>query len=93
MDAQHHATIADKLMQYRGKLPKHTNPSNRIAVGLTYDLKKHIEDLLWIYLIHQECYNLFFQHWTNVDLVAFEIIHDQLSDDFRSRLFEIQRIV
>ena len=47
MDAQHHATIADKLMQYRGKLPKHTNPSNRIAVGLTYDLKKHIEDLLW----------------------------------------------
>ena len=46
MDAQHHATIADKLMQYRGKLPKHTNPSNRIAVGLTYDLKKHIEDLI-----------------------------------------------
>ena len=47
MDAQHHATIADKLMQYRGKLPKHTNPSNRIAVGLPYHLKKHIEDLLW----------------------------------------------
>lgn len=47
MDAQHHETIADKLMQYRGKLPKHVNPSNRIAQGLTYDLKKHIEDLLW----------------------------------------------
>ena len=47
MDPIHHAKIADKLMQYRGKLPKHVNPSNRIAQGLTYDLKKHIEDLLW----------------------------------------------
>tara|TARA_Y100001963_G_C6753978_1_gene435702 strand:+ start:549 stop:734 length:186 start_codon:yes stop_codon:yes gene_type:complete len=47
MDPEHHSRIADKLMQYRGKLPKHVNPSNRIAVGLTYELKKHIEELLW----------------------------------------------
>ena len=47
MDPIHHSKIADKLMQYRGKLPKHVNPSNRIAVGLTYELKKHIEELLW----------------------------------------------
>ena len=47
MDPTHHEKIADKLMQYRGKIPKTVNPSNRIAVGLTYDLKKHIEDLLW----------------------------------------------
>lgn len=47
MDAIHHAKIADKLMQYRGKLPKHVNPSDRIALCAAYDLKKAIEDLLW----------------------------------------------
>ena len=47
MDPTHHEKIADKLMQYRGKIPKTVNPDNRIAVCLTYDLKKHIEELLW----------------------------------------------
>lgn len=47
MDAQHHATIADKLMQYRGKIPKHINPSNRIARTAADELKKAIDDLMW----------------------------------------------
>ena len=47
MDPTHHEKIADKLMQYRGKIPKTVNPSNRIAVGLTFDLKEHIDLLLW----------------------------------------------
>ena len=47
MDASHHEKIVDKLMQYRGKIPKSVNPSNRIAVCLTHDLKKTIDELLW----------------------------------------------
>jgi hypothetical protein len=46
MDPTHHEKIADKLMQYRGKIPKVINPENRIAVGLTFDLKEHIDFLL-----------------------------------------------
>lgn len=47
MDAIHHAKIADKLMQYRGKIPKHVNPSNRIARTANDELKKAIDDLMW----------------------------------------------
>ena len=47
MDPTHHEKIVDKLMQYRGKIPKTVNSSNRIAFGLTYDLKKQIDDLIW----------------------------------------------
>jgi len=47
MDPTHHAKIADKLMQYRGKIPKHINPSNRIARDAAYELKKAIDDLMW----------------------------------------------
>jgi hypothetical protein len=47
MDAEHHSKIADKLMQYRGKIPKHINPSNRIAKDAVFHLKEHIDLLLW----------------------------------------------
>ena len=47
MDPIHHQKIADKLMQYRGKIPKTVNPANRIAVCSTHELKKAIDDLLW----------------------------------------------
>jgi hypothetical protein len=47
MDPIHHQKIADKLMQYRGKIPKTVNPSNKIAVECTHELKKAIDDLLW----------------------------------------------
>jgi len=47
MDPIHHSKIADKLMQYRGKIPKHINPSNRIGKNAVFDLKEHIDLLLW----------------------------------------------
>lgn len=47
MDPAHHQKIADKLMQYRGKIPKTVNPSNRIAVCATQELKLAIDNLLW----------------------------------------------
>ena len=47
MDPIHHAKIADKLMQYRGKIPKHINPSNRIARVAAEELKIAIDNLLW----------------------------------------------
>jgi hypothetical protein len=47
MDPQHHSKIADKLMQYRGKIPKHINPSNRIGKNGVFELKLRIDDLLW----------------------------------------------
>ncbi len=47
MDPIHHAKIADKLMQYRGKIPKHINPSNRIARNAAFELKLAIDNLMW----------------------------------------------
>lgn len=47
MDPTHHAKIADKLMQYRGKIPKHINPSNRIARNAAHELKLAIDNLMW----------------------------------------------
>ena len=47
MDPIHHEKIVDKLMQYRGKIPKTVNPLNRNAVCATLELKKAIDDLLW----------------------------------------------
>ncbi len=47
MDPILHEKIADKLMQYRGKIPKYGEVNDRIAKSSVWELTKAIEDLLW----------------------------------------------
>ncbi len=47
MDPIHHATIVDKLMQYRGKVPQITDVHNRIGICGVYQLRKKIDELIW----------------------------------------------
>lgn len=47
MDPTHHEKIVDKLMQYRGKIPKSVNPKNLIAKHSTAELKKSIDELIY----------------------------------------------
>jgi hypothetical protein len=42
-----HEKIADKLMQYRGKIPKYGEVNDRVAKSAVYELTKAIDDLLW----------------------------------------------
>ena len=46
MDPTHHEKIADKLMQYRGKIPKNNNLSDDYARYCCNLLKLHIDNLL-----------------------------------------------
>jgi hypothetical protein len=46
MDAQHHATIVDKLMQYRGKIPKNGHLGNKNAQVQAYMLRMNVEHLI-----------------------------------------------
>jgi hypothetical protein len=47
MDPSHHEKIVDKLMQYRGKIPKTVNPKNLISRVCTSELKNAIDELIW----------------------------------------------
>ena len=58
MDAIHHEKIADKLMQYRGKIPEYGNVNERIAKCAVYELTKAIDHLLWQIDNYAKCDNL-----------------------------------
>ena len=47
MDAIHYEKIADKLMQFRGKLPDDAVLQDRTAFCAVYEMKKQIDNLLW----------------------------------------------
>jgi ABC-type protease/lipase transport system fused ATPase/permease subunit len=46
MDAQHHATIVDKLMQYRGKIPKGGQLTDKKAQWTCDHVRNHIDYLI-----------------------------------------------
>lgn len=46
MDPTHYEKIADKLMQFRGKLPKETHLELKAAKYATENLKERIDALL-----------------------------------------------
>jgi len=46
MDPTHHEKIADKLMQYRGKIPKYGEVHGTLARIHTDKLRKMIDDLM-----------------------------------------------
>ena len=46
MDATHYEKIADKLMQFRGKLAKNDNLGHHMARMTTDDMKNQIDTLL-----------------------------------------------
>ena len=46
MDSQHHATIVDKLMQYRGKIPKYGQLSDKTAEYYAEQLRSEIDWLI-----------------------------------------------
>ena len=48
MDPTHYEKIADKLMQFRGKLPKNLHLVTQAGKNATGDIKEHIDDLLTI---------------------------------------------
>jgi len=47
MEAKNHEIIADKLMQYRGKIPKYAEVNDRVAKCAVWELTKAIDNLLW----------------------------------------------
>jgi hypothetical protein len=46
MDAQHHATIVDKLMQYRGKIPKDGQLADTKAKWTVYAMRDKIDQMI-----------------------------------------------
>jgi hypothetical protein len=48
MDPVQYEKMADQLMQFRGKIPIDTTLQDRTAVCAAYELRKQIDDLLWI---------------------------------------------
>ena len=46
MDAQHHATIVDKLMQYRGKIPKDGHISDVKAKLMMRMMREQVDDMI-----------------------------------------------
>lgn len=46
MDPQHHATIVDKLMQYRGKIPKDGHIVTAVGKVECYQMRMNIESLI-----------------------------------------------
>jgi|TARA_R110000823_G_C15905059_1_gene497270 hypothetical protein len=47
MDPTHFDKIADKLIQFRSKIPSEANLELRDAKCAVFELKKQIDDLLW----------------------------------------------
>jgi hypothetical protein len=47
MDPIHHEKIADKLMQYRGKIPQLNTINSRTGICAVYELRKKIDELIW----------------------------------------------
>ena len=47
MDATHYDKIADKLIQFRSKIPHESDISMRDAKCAVMELKKSIDNLLW----------------------------------------------
>jgi hypothetical protein len=46
MDAEHHSKIVDKLMQYRGKIPKNGQCSTEAAKISCYQMRMNVEHLI-----------------------------------------------
>ena len=46
MDAEHHSKIVDKLMQYRGKIPKHQHLTTEHAKLQCAIMKNHIDSII-----------------------------------------------
>lgn len=46
MDPTHHEKIVDKLMQYRGKIPKRGQLADQIAMFHSEDLRNQIDELI-----------------------------------------------
>jgi hypothetical protein len=46
MDPQHHATIVDKLMQYRGKIPKDGHIGTKYGKAECYQMRMNIDHLI-----------------------------------------------
>ena len=46
MDPTHHEKIVDKLMQYRGKIPKYGQLADKIAQFHSEDLRNQIDELI-----------------------------------------------
>ena len=47
MDAHHYDKIADKLMQFRSKLPQHSHLDNETAQKYVRELKEQIAQMLF----------------------------------------------
>jgi len=47
MDPTHYEKIADRLMQFRGKIPKELELYDRVGICAAAELKNKIDDLLW----------------------------------------------
>jgi len=58
MDAEHHSKIVDKLMQYRGKIPKDGQLSDYNAKAYAYEMRKNIDKLIldieWFAAVYQK---------------------------------------
>ncbi len=46
MDPTHHEKIVDKLMQYRGKIPKYGQLADKVAMFHSEDLRIQIDELI-----------------------------------------------
>ena len=46
MDPQHHATIVDKLMQYRGKIPKDGHLGDAKAKLMMRMMREQVDDMI-----------------------------------------------
>ena len=46
MDAEHHSKIVDKLMQYRGKIPKDGHIVTKYGKVECYQMRMNIESLI-----------------------------------------------
>ena len=47
MDSIHYDKIADKLIQFRSKIPQEGDLASRLGKNAVFELKKQIDDLLW----------------------------------------------
>jgi len=57
MDAIHMDKIADKLIQFRSKIPHEGDLGSRIGKNAVFELKKQIDNLLWQIDNYAECNN------------------------------------
>ena len=54
MDPSHYDKIADKLIQFRSKLPQEVNLENVTAINQTRSIKEDIDELLLLIDIYAE---------------------------------------